>query len=285
MKISFSVNDKRLLIKAVDNLFNIYSVCITLSDHFVVNYCNKDLSVLANLLQDYQIEENDEYIVLKVEKPIFLSYKLKKEQVSNENISTVLIGKIQEMNEKIDKLSERTSDLEEQLENGVVLPGYGVIEKSRKKLILYRNTENVQKHRLNQIIRPPYFDSFVFRNNNISSMVINDELEFRGDSIKPLKYLKELTHIDFVSLNLEDYSILENCQKLEEILFMDCQVKNIDFMLKIPSLKSIRFSNCKQLEDIQILSKLPNLTCVKLEDCSKIKSYPEFRSGVTFNKW
>ena len=96
MKLSFSVNDKRLLIKAVDDLFNIYSICITQADHFVVNYCNKDLNILSKLLQDYQIEENDEHIVLKVDNPIFLSYKLKKEQVSNENISTVLIGKIQE---------------------------------------------------------------------------------------------------------------------------------------------------------------------------------------------
>ena len=34
MKLSFSVNDKRLLIKAVDDLFNIYSICITQADHF-----------------------------------------------------------------------------------------------------------------------------------------------------------------------------------------------------------------------------------------------------------
>ena len=141
MKVTFSQNDKRILIKAVDDFFNVYTHVVTTNDPFVVNFCNGDLSKLSKLLSTYEIVENDEHLILKISEPICLSYKLNKEKQSNENINSLMLGKFQEMSDKIDGLLTRVDDLEDQLDNGVILPGYGVIEKKCTELILY--TENI----------------------------------------------------------------------------------------------------------------------------------------------
>jgi len=123
MKVTFNISKNRLLIKAIDEFYNIYSYIVTKNDPFVVNFCNKDLNILANLLKDYEIEENDGFVVVKITKPIYLSYKLEKQEAATADISNMIMGKLQEMQLQINSQNTRIQGLEEQLEHGVILPG------------------------------------------------------------------------------------------------------------------------------------------------------------------
>ena len=282
MKINFSQNDKRILIKVVDNFFNIYTNIITINDPFVVNFCNRDLSKLLNLLSNHEIVENDEHLILKITEPICLSYKLTKEKTSNENINSLILGKFQEMSDKIDGLLTRVDDLEDQLDNGVILPGYGVIEKKCTELILYTENENISRHHMRNNFQCRQV--IAFKSNNFYSLEINHQPPFMGNSLKSIKYLTELRRIHFVNLSIEDYSILSHNQKLEEIIFLSCSVKDVSFIGKIKTLKKVCFGECPNITDISILSTLPQLKELRISGCSGIKNKPELRSDVNYSQ-
>lgn len=285
MKVTFSQNDKRILIKAVDDFFNVYTHVVTTNDPFVVNFCNGDLSKLSKLLSAYEIVENDEHLILKITEPICLSYKLNKEKQSNENINSLMLGKFQEMSDKIDGLLTRVDDLEDQLDNGVILPGYGVIEKECPELILYTENGNALFHSIgNNFKGAPKKQCYYTNHNNFQSILINHQPPFMGNSLKSIKYLPELRRIHFVNLSIEDYTILIHNQKLEEIIFFSCSVNDISFMGKIKTLKKVCFGECPNITDISVLSSLPQLSSLHIVRCSGIKNKPELRSDVNYSQ-
>lgn len=284
MKVTFSQNDKRIFIKAVDDFFNVYTHVVTTNDPFVVNFCNGDLSKLSKLLSTYEIVENDEHLILKITEPICLSYKLNKEKQSNENINSLMLGKFQEMSDKIDGLLTRVDDLEDQLDNGVILPGYGVIEKECSELILYGEKGNANYRRQGENFKRTQILIFSDINNKFCSIAVDHQPPFMGNSLKSIKYLTELRRIHFVDLSIEDYSILSHNQKLEEIIFLSCSVKDVSFMGKIKTLKKVCFGGCPNITDISVLSSLPQLSSLHISGCSGIKNKPELRSDVNYSQ-
>jgi hypothetical protein len=79
MTLTFHRTDERILIKYIDDTFNIFSCIIPYHDKFVIDYCNSKLQKLEKLLQNYVLEEHDNKIILKVEEPICISYTLNKQ--------------------------------------------------------------------------------------------------------------------------------------------------------------------------------------------------------------
>ena len=145
MKVSFQVNDNSILIKCVDTHFNIYKCLINQYDPFVATFCGKKLDKLHKILLNHVIQEMDDHVILKVSEPVELQYILKKEKFNESESFSLILGKIESMEERIRELEEQTeslelstSDLIEQLEEGVVLSGYagGIIPKDITELFL-----------------------------------------------------------------------------------------------------------------------------------------------------
>ena len=116
MKVSIQNNNNRLLIKAVDTFFNVYSTVITKNDDFVVNFCNKDLNIFEKLIQKYELEENDGYYNFNIIEPIFLTYKLKKQEKTEENTSKIFLNQIHELQEENKMLNEKIKIMNEEKE-------------------------------------------------------------------------------------------------------------------------------------------------------------------------
>ena len=278
MKVSFSISENRLLLKAVDAFYNTYVHAVPNNDPFVVNFCNRDLKVLKELLEKYEVEENDGFVVVKITQPIFLSYKLQKEEHAGD-VSNMIIGKLQEMQLQIEKMGTRIGDLEEQLENGVILPGYGVIDINETELylrVMYSNASytNIERHTI--------------------SIKVNTNLTFRGRNIEPIKYLKKLEKFIFCNgneshyarpiLEISDFSPLQHCTNLKCIYFTFCNIVNIDFMEKLQLLEQVYFIYCPEIQNINVLTKLQNLKTVVIHQCPKIVTMPQFNSGIIVTK-
>jgi hypothetical protein len=82
MKAFIKKYNNHILIKAIDDFYDIYSTTILSNDMFVVNFCGKNLEKMEKLLQIYELENYDGYMMFKVEEPVVLSYKLEKETTS-----------------------------------------------------------------------------------------------------------------------------------------------------------------------------------------------------------
>jgi len=284
MKVTFNISENRLLIKAIDEFYNIYSHVVTKNDPFVVNFCNKDLNILGNLLKDYELEENDGFAVVKITKPIYLSYKLEKQEAATADISNMIMGKLQEMQLQINSQNTRIQGLEEQLENGVILPGYGVIDKNETELFL-RNANNTNNTSVANFQESQFSDFSYF--SFPCKRTLNP---FYGNNIKPIKYLSKLRKFaisyHYISLinNVENFSSLKYCKDLTHFYVSYSNISDITFMEELTRLQEVYFFNCPQLQTINVLAKLPNLKKFGYSSCPKIGVLPDFNSKVIVEK-
>ena len=93
MALTIHRTDERILIKYIDDTFNIFSCIIPYHDKFVIDYCNNKLEKLEKLLKNHILEEHDNKIILKVEEPICINYVLNKQTNTAEyllNVSIIL---------------------------------------------------------------------------------------------------------------------------------------------------------------------------------------------------
>ena len=135
MTLTFHRTDERLLIKYIDDTFNIFSCVIPYHDKFVIDYCNSKLEKLEKLLKNYILEEHDNKIILKVEEPICINYVLNKQTNTAGEQSGLVLSKLKQL-EKENKI------LKEKLEESklVYLDEYMVlISKDITTLYLLRN--------------------------------------------------------------------------------------------------------------------------------------------------
>jgi len=114
-------NDDRILIKYVDSNFNTFKCVITTDDVFVVNFCRRDLSLLEDILKNNTLIEMDDYYVLRVEKPIFLEYQLKKEKQEEITNLGLILDKFKILEEENKMLREKVDELQIRMRNCVYL--------------------------------------------------------------------------------------------------------------------------------------------------------------------
>jgi len=229
-------NEERILLKYVDASFNTYKCVITDTDVFVVNFCRRDLSLLEDILKNNTLIEMDDYYVLRVEKPIFLEYQLKKEkQEEITNLGLIL--------EKFKILEEENKMLRDKVEKLEVIQGRmgNSVYIQECNILVPRNASNL----------------------NLSlNRYINDlhACEFDFFKLQNLEYLTELKKInlDFNCECNEDYlkinfNILNSLKKLE--------------LIKISLNIGYRNSNfTKNKLDEKIGSELENVISIKYEN-------------------
>lgn len=305
MKVSFQVNDDSILIKCVDSHFNIYKCLINQYDPFVATFCGKKLVKLHAILQNHVIQEMDDHVILKVSEPVELQYILKKEKYNESESFSLILGKIESMEERIHELEEQTeslklstSDLIEQLEEGVVLSGYagGIIPKDATELFLNvvvgGNLSSSIKLGLNDYlifskdmyVRDGYFIEFGTQTScRFTNIFFNTQ--FVGQSIKPVSFLTNLQRFAIHGRpDISDFCPLRKCTNLLEIYFEKSGISNIDFVLDLKKLTTISFNVCSSLTKINQLTNCPSLqtiyigggtpeTCIINSLSNKIKKF------------
>ncbi len=286
MKVSFQVNEESILIKCVDSHFNIYKCLINQYDPFVATFCGKKLDKLNKILQNHVIQEMDDHVILKVSEPVELQYILKKEKFNESESFSMILGKIESMEERIRELEEQTeslelstSDLIEQLEEGVVLSGYagGIIPKDTTELFLNVVVGGNSQQRTHGGNGSFGSNDYLIYSKNIAA---NQSIEwgqstslsftniffntqFIGKSIKPVSFLTNLQRFAIHSrTDISDFSPLRKCSNLTEIYFVQSGVSNIDFVLDLKKLTTISFNACSSLTKINQLSSCPSLQSI-----------------------
>jgi len=298
---SFTRTEETLLIRAKDDRFNCYKYVISVREPFVINFCNGKLDMLETLLREnecnIELQELEDEVLFTLKKPIQLKYKLRKEKVEGGEQTSMILGKIQTLMERLDIMDKRTQDLEEQLELGILVPGYGmgVVAKDAERLMMtFGNWENRQ-----------FFDGTLHDRHHkveqygvrIDSRSLN--YQFNGISLKPIGFLKNLRHFSFgcydnnfnviirkdqCPVNGKEFDILGDCTKLENITIIGTTLNNLNWVKNLKNLKVIRLKDSQELHDIRPLLECPNLTHVDIRECPNIKSIPTFPSHVEVQK-
>lgn len=93
MSTTIEIENSHILIKHIGKDFHLYKCIIGANDVFVLNFCNRDLTKMLKLIQDYKVVELDTYCKFIVEEPVFLEYKLEKSE-------TIQLTEIQKKLEK-----------------------------------------------------------------------------------------------------------------------------------------------------------------------------------------
>lgn len=288
-------NNNNLLIKANDERFNCYKYTITQQDVFVINFCEGDLDMLEQLLNDnktqIKLEEMDEDILFTLLKPIKLKYKLKKEIISGNEHTSMIIGRLDELVTRLDLMEQRTTELEEQLQYGVIIPGYGmgVVPIDTKLLIMtFGNWSN--RRWINKGLNTGHNDSYDNTAFNYS---------FEGHTLKPLRYLKQLEEFNFGTydsgnncfidrnqcpIESDEFKILENCKNLKKIRIIGTTLDDISWTSSLKELTDIVLAHSVSLHDIRPLLDCPKLNHIDIRNCNSITNIPNFASSVTINK-
>jgi len=224
MTTTIDLNEDRILIKYVDSNLNTYKCVITKTDIFVLNFCKKDLSRMRDILENNELVEMNDYYLLRVEKPVFLEYELKRElqnEVTNFSVILDRFGKIEEKVKNLENMIEEKCKIIEYLfskvDDVVLLPGYEcVIPKNCEYIDLYKPEKE-------GYTLPSY-----------ESQEISTRCYFIGESIEAISQLTELKYIGFHGFRKIDLMPLLACKNLSLIRFKNCVVPVIpDFGRKV----------------------------------------------------
>lgn len=295
-------NDESLLIKAIDERFNCYKYVISIRDPFVINFCGGTLEMMETLLKDNKdnivLQELEDEVSFILKKPINLKYKLHKEKLDGGDHGAMILGKISELVERLDVMDKRTQDLEEQLQYGVIIPGYamGVVPIDTKDLYmtfgkwLFRSTSQFVRN-----VTGGYVESAERASNR--NIVCN--YNFEGTTLTPIKYLRNLRIFTFGVCNAnnvtfsrsdecpvssEEFAVLASCTKLKSITIVGTNIADISWSSELKDLETICLSDSPNLTDIRPLLECPNLKSVNITNCPGIHSIPNFPSSVNVTK-
>lgn len=296
MTLTFHRTDERLLIKYIDDTFNIFSCVIPYHDKFVIDYCNSKLEKLEKLLKNHILEEHDNKIILKVEEPICINYTLNKQPTATGEQSGLILSKLKQLEKENKILKEKLEDTEP-----VYLDRY-MIPICKGISILYLHGNFYDNHPENIILDlSPLEVCKKLTKVNINSLsyiqiidltplknLVELTIDNYNDTIKSvlgLDYCKKLTYLKFmncVDSNVQK-TIFENCTSLKELYITHCpnaiDFSNLQYTLERLTIENYKINpisveNCKLLKYLHISSnheytcKLDNLT--KLEEITMI---------------
>ena len=306
MSLKIELVSNEISFEVTDSHYNLYRFRLTQSDPFIMNYMSSDINSFYNFIKDMQanISYTENSAIVEYNKPISLKYKLQMVNKSNNDEKlNLILKKLSLFENEIQDLKDRSSELETQLENGVVLPGYngGIIDINETVLML-----NYYNH-------PLLVDNkseFKFTENNkfnidnhqyyyIQKYKMNN---FNGRSLKPLKYLKNLrilfytnnefnynTNIgivkSFYEVDSSEFNNLSYLQSLEVIYLENFNnIKDLNFLASLNNLKCIKIRDCPNLSSIDSIKELPLLEELVLTNCPKVINTIGFGSQVTITK-
>ena len=243
MTLTFHRTHERLLIKYIDDTFNIFTCIIPYHDKFVIDYCNSKLEKLEKLLQNYDLEEHDNKIILKVEEPICISYTLNKQTNTTGEQTGLILSKLKQLEKENKILKEKLEDTELIYLDGYMVP----ISKGITTL-------NICNSVLNIPLQYMFIDfSPLEICKKLTKLVFNCSSYIDTLDITPLKNLVELT---ITGNTIKSVLGFENCKKLSYLKFTCCIVVDIQ--------KSI-FENCTSLKELNIAQ------CTEVMDFTKLQ--------------
>jgi len=306
MNIIYNENTKSISLEYTDSHFNLYRLVINNNDPFILNYMNNNVKDLYNLLKEnkHYIQVDTDSVILSYNKPVCLKYKLQMVNKSNNDEKlNLILKKLSLFENEIQDLKDRSTELETQLENGVVLPGYngGIIDINETVLMLnyYNHPLLVDNNSEFKITEGNKFNIDSNQRQYIQKYKMNN---FNGRSLKPLKYLKNLrilfytnnefdynTNIgsvkSFYEVNSSEFNNLSYLQSLEVIYLENFNnIKDLNFLASLNNLKYIKIKNCLNLSSIDSIKELPLLKELVLTNCPKVINTIGFGSQVTITK-
>ena len=244
MTLTFHRTDERILIKYIDDTFNIFSCVIPYHDKFVIDYCNSKLEKLEKLLKNYILEEHDNKIILKVEEPICINYTLNKNTNATGEQSGLILSKLKQLEKENKILKEKLEGLEPVYLDRYMIPiNKGIITLYINNAF-YNNVVDGISIDLSPLEVCKKLTKFVFELHYISIL-----------DMTPLHNLIELTIINSTN-RIKSFLGLENCKKLTYLKFTSCIDSNVQ--------KSI-FENCISLKELYITH------CPDVMDFSKLQ--------------
>ena len=231
MTLTFHRTDERLLIKYIDDTFNIFSCVIPYHDKFVIDYCNSKLEKLEKLLKNYILEEHDNKIILKVDEPICINYVLNKQTNTVGEQSGLIISKLKQLEKENKILKEKLEDTELVYLDRYMIP----ISKGITTLYFTGSFYIVEPENTILDLSPLELCRKITKVSiNLSYIQIID--------LTPLKNLVELTILNNQK-NIKSILGLENCKKLSYLKLTYCEDSNVQ--------KTI-FENCTSLKELYI---------------------------------
>jgi hypothetical protein len=191
--------------------------------------------------------------------------------------------------ERIDILEERTADMEEQLEHGVVFPGLamGVVPRDITKLHMTFGEWGASD-----------YDSGIIQSGRSPSCFAHNT-QFTGSSLKPIAYLFKLEDFRFGSydpsfnsqvqprycpVSDSEFRHLAKCKSLKTIWIIGTPIESIDWVENLPNLENIMLRHSTQAINLTPLLKCGNLKSVDILGCHKIANVPNFPSSVVITK-
>jgi hypothetical protein len=293
MALTIHRTDERILIKYIDDTFNIFSCIIPYHDKFVIDYCNSKLEKLEKLLKNHILEEHDNKIILKVEEPICINYTLNKQPTATGEQSGLILSKVKQLEKENKILKEKLEDSELVYLDKYMVP----INKGITTLYLHTNLfENStpvisldltplevckKLTKINILLHSLQILDLTPLKNLVELTILNNQTSIRSilglDNCKKLSYLK-LTYCNDIDMH---QAIFQNCTNLKE-LYITHSPYDIDFnklqytleRLTIENCKiySINIVNCKLLQYLKIIfiEERNRMTC-KLDNLTKLE--------------
>jgi len=296
MTLTFHRTDERLLIKYIDDTFNIFSCVIPYHDKFVIDYCNSKLEKLEKLLNNYILEEHDNKIILKVEEPICINYVLNKQTNTVGEQSGLILAKLKQLEKENKILKDKLEDTELiyldrytvpinkgittlyfTSSNYIVEPENTILDLSPLEICKKLTKININLSYIQIIDLTPLKNLVELKIHNNSSGYIK--------SVLGLEYCKKLTYLKFMYCEDSNTqkSIFENCTSLKELYITHCpdamDFSKLQYTLERLTIESYKINpigieNCKLLKYLHISSnheyacKLDNL--IKLEEITML---------------
>ena len=263
MTLQITLNDSFILLEYTDEIYNIYRTTVDNNDMFVVNFMNKDIVMLYDLLNNndnYKIEKNTNNILLTYCKPIIIKYELKFiNNNQNNNIITNLKNENIELKNKIKEITNKNKELNKELNNIKI--------KQNTNIITNLKNENIElKNKIKEITNTNKELNKELNNIKIkqNTKIINGNLSgFLCDYVlldnKIISKNIEKIEIDFV-FNSDSF-IKTNIK----FISIDNTIFNIDHTNGISIRKNIEINNLinKLTNYIKLFSKIENLVIHK----------------------
>ena len=296
------LSENMLMIKVVDNDYNIYKTGITKQHHFVQQFLNENLAALKEFLeQKDNIEIVEEINNMKVilRKPVHLEFNLPRQQTEGfeNDIRKELVSKFS----LLLQMEKRLSSIEKQLSYGVILPGYkSVLPADLETLYINFVLHYKDKNWLDETLDNQGFKSV---QNDIQLKASTNQRQghttghevylgkrinpywFDGYTLEPIAYLKNLKRLFLrhIEDTVTDISPIYQCSELEVLRVEGFpNLKTIDFS-HWPKLKLVILYNLSSLDDIKTLEKI-DIDELCILNCPKLLNVPTLASKVKIEK-
>lgn len=241
------LNNDSITLEFIDKHFFIYRYLITTNDMFVVNFMNKDINKMYELLKDnkdYCIKINANMVEIEYNKPIVLNFKLLK--CGNVGDNSNLINENNELKEKIKNLEDINLQNEAKITE-ITCENEKLNDEINQLVISAKNTGNdIQKEKYiisdNVVHDSECVKILEINNDYMHSLKCHNVLSTCNfEMIYSKKMWKTILHMDKYDCQIDEkYKIIKTLLS-KNIILISSNLKTISFLLEREKLNNIRY--------------------------------------------